>query len=289
MSLDLAIEQVSVLDKGYVALMDVMGNDQRIVDAARVSYGTQKARRTDAALIEYLLENGHTSPFEMVETLWIVKMPIFVARQWVRHRTASINEISGRYTKLPEEAYMPEEDDLMLQDKVNRQGRGTNAVNEPWEHLRLMDDQQREAFKTYNLHLDSGLANELSRINLPLSTYTQWYWKMDLHNLFHFLRLRMDPHAQKEIRVYAEAMYSMLKPKLPLAFAAFDAHVLNAVKFSSHEMKWLIRSLSIDLSRKGALYEFYAEVRNDPNMQSNEDRRIKHFFHKLGLPIPKDA
>ncbi len=227
-----------VLDKGFVRLVDYMGSDDRIVQAARVSYGSgTKSFRQDEGLIRYLLRNEHTSPFEQVVLTFHTKMPIFVARQWVRHRTARLNEISGRYSVMKDEFYLPDADKVSLQSEDNKQGR-SNEVVDPAQVTEIraqLEQGQRTAFSTYQQLIDGGVARELARINLPLSLYTEWYWQIDLHNLFHFLRLRLDAHAQYEIRVYAEVMLEIAKAVCPVATAAFEEHRRGAVTFSARE------------------------------------------------------
>ena len=237
--------EYGVLDKGFVRLVDYMGGDQRIVQAARVSYGEgTKSYRQDAALIDYLLRNEHTSPFEQVVLTFHAKMPVFVARQWVRHRTARLNEISGRYSVMKDEFYVPAGDDVALQSTDNKQGRSDEEL--PPEQQRQIQEHfragQAEAYASYTRLLDDGIARELARINLPLSLYTEWYWQIDLHNLFRFLSLRMDAHAQKEIRLYAQTMFEIAKKVCPAACASFEAHVLGSIRFSADEYRAL-RSL----------------------------------------------
>ena len=224
-----------VLDHGFVRVIDYMGDDGAIVQAARVSYGKGTRRvSTDRGLIRYLLRHRHTTPFEMCEIKYHVKMPIFVARQWIRHRTANVNEYSARYSVLDREFYIPAPDQLAAQSRSNRQGRG--AVLEGEEAARVLDLLKSDAQQTYDHYIEmlnesedgevidegrDGLARELARMNLTLNTYTQWYWKTDLHNLLHFLSLRADDHAQYEIRVYAEAMLESLKAWCPITYEAF--------------------------------------------------------------------
>lgn len=229
----------AVLDKGFVRLVDYMGTDTRIVQAARVSYGEgTKTVREDAALIDYLLRNKHTSPFEQVIFTFHIKMPIFVARQWVRHRTARLNEISGRYSILKSEFYVPKGCDIAFQSENNKQGRMSKAVSLELqtEVKESLENSQEEAYKAYNALLDKNIARELARINLPLSTYTEMYWQIDLHNLFHFLRLRLDAHAQKEIRDYAQVIFDICKTVAPLACASFEKHEKNGINFSEDEV-----------------------------------------------------
>lgn len=235
-----------VLDKGFIRLVDYMGGDARIVQAARVSYGEgTRTVREDGALIDYLLRHQHTSPFEQVILTFHVKLPIFVARQWIRHRTARVNEISGRYSIMKNECYVPAKEDVAFQSTDNKQGRSTDSVSEDTiDRVRLTIEQsQNEAFEAYEGLIGENIARELARINLPLSTYTEWYWQIDLHNLFHFLRLRCDSHAQKEIRVYAETMLTICKAVAPLATSSFERHLKDGVTFSSEEMDALRRLL----------------------------------------------
>lgn len=286
LELNMHEDQIPVLNKGFVRLIQIAGDDQMIVDAARVSYGRQKARSEDAALIDYLMEMHHTSPFEMVELWFHIKMPIFVARQWVRHRTASLNEVSGRYTELPAEFFMPDEDDLRVQDTVNRQGSGSELIKDGWKHLTQMDDDQRKIFSSYKMHLDSGMSKEIARINLPLSTYTEMYWKIDLNNFFRMMQLRLDSHAQKQIRVYAEAMMQLVEPKLPYSVASFRRHRLEATTFSADEMRWLKEILMLDMTDYANQVEVWKRMGGDPTMRSRADRKRSKFFQKLGIPVP---
>lgn len=235
----LLYEAVPVLDHGFVRLIDYMGDDAAIVQAARVSYGAgTRTSRDDAGLIEYLMRHWHSTPFEMCEIKLHVKLPVFVARQWIRHRTANVNEYSGRYSVLDREFYIPAPEHLAAQAKTNHQGRGEVLSGD--EAARVLDLLRADASRCYDNYeamLSSegqqGLARELARMNLPMSIYTQWYWKIDLHNLFHFVRLRADPHAQYEISVYAEAICDILRAWVPLAWAAFETHRLGAVTFSA--------------------------------------------------------
>lgn len=243
-----------VLDKGFVRLVDYLGSDSRIVQAARVSYGDgTKTVREDKGLINYLLRNEHTSPFEQVVFTFHVKLPIFVARQWIRHRTARLNEISGRYSVMKNEFYVPSDEDIAFQSTDNKQGRSSGDV--PAELRKAVLEEitvgQSKAYESYKKLIDSGIARELSRVNLPLSLYTEWYWQIDLHNLFHFLKLRLDGHAQKEIRDYAAVMYEIASKVCPFACEAFDNHVLKSVKLSEKEklaVKALLEGQKPDLS-----------------------------------------
>lgn len=216
---------IHVLDKGHIRLVDKMGDDAAIVQAARVSYGDgTKTVREDEKLIRFLMAHNHTSPFEQVEFKFHVKMPIFVARQWVRHRTASINEVSARYSELSDEWYVPELEQIQPQSKSNKQGREDgDGLTMPREAIsEAINETSRMCHEQYKMLLASGLSREIARSVLPVNTYTEWYWKANLHNIFHFLKLRMDSHAQYEIRVYANAMFQLIQPHVPVACAAFE-------------------------------------------------------------------
>ena len=235
-------KEYPVLDKGFVRLVDYFGGDQRIVQSARVSYGEgTKSVSQDGALIDYLLRHQHTSPFEQVVMTFHVKMPIFVARQWVRHRTGRMNEVSGRYSIMKDEFYVPAEDKVSPQSTDNKQGRATEAFDKETADkiINKLEEGQKAAYESYNELIDSGLAREIARINLPLSLYTEFYWEMDLHNLFHFLKLRLDSHAQYEIRVYAEVILEICKKVAPMATESFINHMNQGVTFSGEEMQAL--------------------------------------------------
>jgi thymidylate synthase (FAD) len=239
-------KEVPVLDKGFVRLVDYLGGDERVVQAARVSYGEgTRSYREDAALIDYLLRNRHTSPFEQVVLTFHVKLPIFVARQWVRHRTARLNEISGRYSVMKDDFYVPASEDLALQSEDNKQGRSTEALDASLAgaYRTLLVKEQQQAYNAYKERIDQGLARELARINLPLSLYTEIYWQIDLHNLFHFLALRLDAHAQREIRLYAEKLLEIAKKVAPRCCGSFEQHIRGAVSFSQEEFAELRRRL----------------------------------------------
>ncbi len=232
-------QSIPVLDKGFVRLVDYMGGDARIVQTARVSYGEgTKSIRQDAGLIDYLLRHEHTSPFEHVIFEFHCKMPIFVARQWIRHRTARLNEISGRYSVMKDEFYLPPREHISLQSIDNKQGRESEAVPVELQDkvLELLKQDQSASFANYEEILSDNIARELARINLPLSMYTEWYWQMDLKNMLHFLKLRMDSHAQWEIQEYARAIATVVKAVCPMAYDSFDRHVLRGAKFSSDEI-----------------------------------------------------
>lgn len=239
-------QEIRVLDKGFVRLVDYLGGDQRIVQAARVSYGAgTKSYRQDRGLIHYLMKNEHTSPFEQVVLTFHAKMPIFVARQWVRHRTARLNEVSGRYSIMKDDFYVPDAGSLKVQSDSNKQARGDETLP-PEVADRLLAELQEDQATLYRHYLgmiESGLAREVARTNLPLSLYTEWYWQMDLHNLLRFLRLRMHPHAQYEIREYAQAMAACARAVAPIAFEAFEEHVLGGVQLSRAECAEMARRL----------------------------------------------
>ena len=257
-------QEIKVLDKGFVRLVDYMGGDARIVQSARVSYGEgTKTVRQDRGLIHYLLRHAHTSPFEQVQLTFHAKMPIFVARQWVRHRTARLNEISGRYSVMRDEFYVPAPENVCAQSDSNKQGRAEALpLEEALAVIAGLEREQRETYANYEKLLERGVARELARVNLPNSLYTEWYWQIDLHNLFHFLRLRMDAHAQYEIRVYAEAMATCARAVAPLAYEAFEEYVLGAVSFSRAECQALAAMLgggAVSLDGR-ALAEFEDKV-----------------------------
>lgn len=228
-------EEIKVLDHGFVRLVDSMGTDSRIVQAARVSYGKgTKTVNEDEQLIRYLFRHEHTSPFEMCEVLIHCKMPMFVARQWIRHRTASVNEVSGRYSEVKDEYYLPES--WRKQSKNNKQGsEETDEIDLIHTHM-LYQNSCTGAFQVYNELLENNVGKEMARMNLPLSTYTEWYWKIDLKNLLHFLKLRLDSHAQYEIRVYAEAIAQIVKELFPVTWKAFEDYQLKSIRFSKQEL-----------------------------------------------------
>src|SRR5712691_6895729 len=244
---EILYEPLPVLDHGFVRVVDYMGDDAAIVQAARASYGRGTRRVSeDRGLINYLMRHRHTTPFEMCEIKYHVKLPIFVARQWIRHRTANVNEYSARYSILDNEFYIPAPEHLATQATANRQGRG--AVIEGAAAQRVLDLLRQDSERAYAGYAEllneddagaprdpawPGLARELARMNLSLNFYTQWYWKIDLHNLLHFLSLRADPHAQYEIRAYAKAMLDTLKCWVPMAYAAFLEYRMNAATISA--------------------------------------------------------
>ncbi len=255
---DILYEPVDVLDHGFVRVIDYMGDDAAVVQAARVSYGkgTKKVSE-DAGLIKYLMRHRHSTPFEMCEIKFHVKLPIFVARQWIRHRTANVNEYSARYSILDREFYVPSAEQLGGQSSNNRQGRGgVLAGEEAARVLKILREDAETCYAHYeellNVREDGsvldesreGLARELARMNLPLNYYTQWYWKVDLHNLLHFLSLRADSHAQYEIRVYADAMLEMVKRWVPAVYAAFCEYRMGGAHLSRTGLDIVKRLLS---------------------------------------------
>jgi len=237
-----------VLDHGFIRVIDYMGNDNAIVQSARVSYGSgTKKVNADKSLINYLMAHRHTTPFEMCEIKFHIKLPIFIARQWIRHRTASVNEYSARYSIMEDEFYLPQPQNLSSQSKINHQGRDENKVLSYEEQKRILEILKNDANNNYKNYLEminqdqngnvidenkEGLARELARMNLTINCYTQWYWKIDLHNLLHFLHLRADKHAQYEIRIYAEIMLDIVKKWVPHCFEAFIRNRKNAKEFS---------------------------------------------------------
>ena len=240
-------EAIPILDHGFIRVIDYMGDDTSIVQAARVSYGKgTKQVSTDQGLIKYLMRHWHSTPFEMCEIKYHVKLPIFIARQWIRHRTANVNEYSARYSILDKEFYLPSQKNLATQSKINRQGRGEVLEGEQAEEvLNLLKKDAENTYQNYEKMLNQkydgsiidenkrGLARELARMNLTLNTYTQWYWKTDLLNLMNFLRLRVDNHAQFEIRAYADIMLNSLKRWVPITYEAFMDYRVGGYEISS--------------------------------------------------------
>lgn len=253
---EILYEPISVLDHGFVRVVDYMGDDNAIVQAARVSYGkgTKKVSE-DFGLIKYLIRHRHSTPFEMCEIKFHIKLPIFVARQWIRHRTANVNEYSARYSILDKEFYIPEPQHLAAQSTINNQGRGAVIEGERAHRiLNLLKEDSTRAYDHYQEMLnltdegeplregEDGLARELARMNLPVNFFTQWYWKIDLHNLMHFLSLRADAHAQYEIRVYADAMLDVMKRWAPMTYEAFLDYRRNAAQLSGKGLE-VVRQL----------------------------------------------
>lgn len=251
---ELVGKEFKVLDHGFVRLVDVMGSDDAIVQAARVSYGKgTKKRHEDRGLIRYLMRHQHTTPFEMVEFKFHVKLPIFVARQWIRHRTANVNEYSGRYSVMEEEFYLPRPEELRVQSETNRQGKGEERVS-PEMQAKFIESLKQtcdNSYAQYREIIEGGLAREIARIQLPLNLYTQWYWKIDLHNLLRFLKLRMDKKAQAEFQEYAKVMADIVAQVVPLAWEAFVDYQLEAVHLSLPELRALVSYLGeVDTSKE---------------------------------------
>ncbi|TCS67424.1 thymidylate synthase (FAD) [Primorskyibacter sedentarius] len=269
---------IPVLDHGFVRVIDYMGDDSAICQAARVSYGRgTKSVQNDEGLIRYLMRHWHSTPFEMCEVKLHVKLPVFVARQWIRHRTANVNEYSARYSILDREFYIPEPEALAAQSVVNNQGRGEALTDEEADRvLRYLRDDAMRAYDHYEEMIgqegQQGLARELARMNLPANIYTQWYWKVDLHNLLHFLRLRADAHAQYEIRVYADAICDVVADWVPFAYKAFADYRMGGATLSSSALDCVRRMLKgEDVNQensgmsKGEWREFMGVLQNDGN------------------------
>ncbi len=264
-----------VLDKGFVRVVDYMGNEAAIVQMARVSYGEgTKSKSDDTGLMRYLMRHAHTSPYEGCELKLHLKMPIFVARQWIRHRTASLNEYSGRYSVMRDEFYIPSPDDVAYQSRTNKQGSGEAGEYETARDFASRLETACEAiYARYEGDIYKGLAREQARIGLPLNIYTEFYWKIDLHNLLHFLNLRMDKHAQKEIRDYADAIGEIVQSWLPDVWQAFLEYRLNAVTLSSKAFGALMDSLDNNFGQEFAHRLF------DRGVSKGEAREIfDHFF-----------
>ena len=266
---------IKVLDHGFVLLTDYMGNDHDIAQSARTSYGKgTKQTSDDTALIRYLFRKQHTSPIEMAELKFMIKMPIFVARQHVRHRTASINEYSARYSIMSDECYLPELDRFQEQHITNKQASGDLLDHTVANDLRrTLDCSYVTAYDNYTYALDNGLSRELARIQLPVAQYTEMYWKIDLKNFFNYIKLRMDKeHAQMEIVAYAEAMYNLVKPLFPITCKAFEDYWLNSRTFSAIELKLLGECLMKHLD---------VELIDCAEMSKNELKDFRHTLEEL--------
>ena len=277
----LALEKVlyqpfKVLDKGFIRIVDYMGNDSSIVQAARVSYGKgTKKKSLDEGLIRYLLRHKHTTPFEMCEIKLHVKLPIFIARQWIRHRTANVNEYSARYSILEDEFYIPKIANLAEQSSSNKQGRG-KKINEDLaaKIIKILKDDSTRCYNNYLWMLNENntqgydetrdsLSRELARINLTLNTYTEWYWKIDLHNFMHFLSLRADHHSQFEIRAYADVLIKILKKWVPITYKAFCSYMLNSTELSQEALqviKELIKGKKVNKDSTGLTNREWEEL-----------------------------
>lgn len=255
-------KEFKVLDSGFIRVVDYMGNDNSVVDAARVSYGRgNKSVKDDTSLIRYLMKHKHTTPFEMCEIKLHVRLPIFVARQWMRHRTASINEYSARYSILDNQYYIPNEENVLPQSTTNKQGRdGVLSQDEKKQAIDLIKESSEKAFENYSAMLNleenpdkNGISREIARIALPVNVYTQFYWKIDLHNFMHFIKLRIDKHAQFEIRQYAEILLDILKTWLPICYGAFVDYNLSSYNMSKNAIMLIADMLS---NRKKSLQEY---------------------------------
>ena len=271
------IEEVKVHEHGHVVLLDVMGSDHDIADAARISYGKgTKSVSDDRGLIRYLMRHWHTTPFEMIELKFGLKMPIFVARQHLRHRTASVNEYSGRYSVMSDEFYTPDIEKIQPQSKTNKQGRGGEFSEAEKNTIRNgMLYAYEKAHNEYRYMIDTDATRELARIVLPVANYTEMYWKIDLHNFFHYIRLRMDDHAQEEIRDYATAMYNMVKTRLPIACEAFEDYRFNSVTLSAGEVR--------------AVDDLISNIfRNDAEYYGMGAREWREFNEKWGAAIARN-
>ena len=281
-------EALPILDHGFVRVIDYMGDDSSIVQSARVSYGKgTKKVSTDEGLIKYLMRHWHSTPFEMCEIKYHIKLPIFIARQWIRHRTANVNEYSARYSILDKEFYIPEKEQLSAQSTANRQGRGDLITGEQADEvLKILKDDATRTYSNYEKMLNekfdgtiidenkSGLARELARMNLTLNSYTQWYWKTDLLNLLNFLFLRADSHAQYEIRVYAETMLETVKKWVPITHAAFLDYRVGAVHVSSkgkRVIQKMIKGEKCDLDSSGLSKREWEELMSSFNLSNKTE------------------
>ena len=281
---EILYEALPILDHGFIRVIDYMGNDNSIVQAARVSYGKgTKKVNTDSGLIKYLMRHWHSTPFEMCEIKYHVKLPIFIARQWIRHRTANVNEYSARYSILDKEFYLPTKENLAAQSTNNRQGRGeVISGNQAEKVLGLLKDDAERTYKNYEEMLNerydgsvideskTGLARELARMNLTLNTYTQWYWKTDLLNLMNFLRLRADHHAQYEIRAYADVMLDTLKRWVPITYDAFIDYRVGGTEVSSkgkEVLRKLINGENVSIDESGLSKREWNELMISFNLQ----------------------
>ncbi len=286
-------QELTVLDHGFVRLVDYMGGDSSIVQAARVSYGPgTKTVREDRNLINYLMRHRHTTPFEMVELKFHVKLPIFVARQWIRHRTANVNEQSLRYSVMPDEFYVPAPESINFQSRSNRQGRSPEAVPEDVRArvLEILKGATEASYPQYQELLEAGIARELARISLPVSAYTEWYWKIDLYNLFHFLSLRCDPHAQYEIRQYAEAVGRCTQAVAPFAYAAFVEYQLEAASLSKHE-RLIVAKLIHGTPAAWSDFAYFGEPVEfgEDGVSKILQSRRRELADKIGVSIPVES
>ena len=268
---------IEVLDHGFIRVIDYMGDDSSIVQSARVSYGKgTKKISNDKGLIKYLMRHRHSTPFEMCEIKFHIKLPIFIARQWIRHRTANVNEYSARYSILDKEFYIPSAENLAAQSAINNQGRGDALTDDEASNvIQILKKDAEQTYSNYETLLNesskgniideskSGIARELARMNLTLNTYTQWYWKIDLNNLLHFLALRADDHAQYEIRVYADAMLDIVKKWVPLTYEAFEDYRIGGTELSAKEvnlMRKLLKGEKVSFEEEGLSKREWSEL-----------------------------
>ena len=268
---------IEVLDHGFIRVIDYMGDDSSIVQSARVSYGKgTKKISNDKGLIKYLMRHRHSTPFEMCEIKFHIKLPIFIARQWIRHRTAHVNEYSARYSILDKEFYIPSAENLAAQSAINNQGRGDALTDDEASNvIQILKKDAEQTYSNYETLLNessegniideskSGIARELARMNLTLNTYTQWYWKIDLNNLLHFLALRADDHAQYEIRVYADAMLDIVKKWVPLTYEAFEDYRIGGTELSAKEvnlMRKLLKGEKVSFEEEGLSKREWSEL-----------------------------
>ena len=269
-------DAVPVLNDGFIRLVDVMGDDNSVVRAARVSYGEEsKGMEADQKLVNYMMKHDHGTPFEHINFTFHIKCPLFVARQWIRHRTANVNEYSARYSILDREFYIPDRDNLAAQSEINNQGRGEILTGDEAERvLNILKADSSSSYDNYEKMLNQenqkGLARELARMNLPMNIYTQWYWKIDLHNLFHFLRLRADAHAQYEIRVYSDAISKIVADWVPIAYSAFEDYRIGGAFLSEKAIKNIKKLI------KGDKVSF-----EDSNMSKGEWSELQKIFSEL--------
>ncbi len=274
---EILYKPLQALDHGFVRVIDYMGDDTAIVQSARVSYGKGTKKITnDKGLIKYLMRHWHSTPFEMCEIKLHVKLPIFIARQWIRHRTANVNEYSARYSILDKEFYIPSVENLASQSQVNKQGRAENLSPEEAEKvINILKNDAEQTYNNYEVMLNEnsdgetldegsmGIARELARMNLTLNTYTQWYWKIDLNNLLHFLALRADAHAQYEIRVYADIILDIVKKWVPITYEAFEDYRVGGTELSAKEiliLKKIIKGETVDPDAEGISKREWAEL-----------------------------
>ena len=268
---------IEVLDHGFIRVIDYMGDDSSIVQSARVSYGKgTKKISNDKGLIKYLMRHRHSTPFEMCEIKFHIKLPIFIARQWIRHRTANVNEYSARYSILDKEFYIPSAENLAAQSAINNQGRGDALTDDEASNvIQILKKDAEQTYSNYETLLNessegniideskSGIARELARMSLTLNTYTQWYWKIDLNNLLHFLALRADDHAQYEIRVYADAMLDIVKKWVPLTYEAFEDYRIGGTELSAKEvnlMRKLLKGEKVSFEEEGLSKREWSEL-----------------------------